>query len=243
VAIVNEAFARKYWPNESAIGKRFRQREFNGPEYQIVGVSADYKVSSLGEASTPYIHYAVEQRSDTGEEIVARTRGDAGQLLSAMRREILALEPNVVFLDNETMDASVETVLLPAKAGAMAVSSVGLIAMLLASIGLYGVIAYSVARRTREIGIRMALGAQPGAVVGLVMRQGMGIAGVGVSVGVVLALGAAKAVAGALYGVSVIDPVAWTAAIGTLFIVAALANIVPARRAAVVDPSIALRSQ
>jgi ABC-type antimicrobial peptide transport system permease subunit len=160
-----------------------------------------------------------------------------------MRREILALEPNAVFLDNETMDASVETVLLPAKAGAMAVSSVGIIAMLLASIGLYGVIAYSVARRTREIGIRMALGAKPGAVVGLVMRQGMWIAGVGVMAGVVLALGAAKAVASALYGVSFIDPVAWTAAIGTLLLVAALANAIPARRASVVDPSIALRSQ
>ncbi|MBI3401173.1 MAG: ABC transporter permease [Acidobacteria bacterium] len=243
VVIVNEAFARKYWPNESAIGKRFRQREFNGPEYQIVGVSANYKVSSLGEASTPYIHYAVEQRSNTGEEIVARTHGDAGQLLIAMRREILALEPNAVFLDNETMDASVQTVLLPAKAGAMAVSSVGIIAMLLASVGLYGVIAYSVARRTREIGIRVALGAEPGAVVGLVMRQGMGIAGVGVLAGVVLALGVAKAIAGALYGVSFVDPVAWAAAILTLFVVAALANVIPARRAAVVDPSTALRSE
>jgi predicted permease len=243
VAIVNEAFARKYWPHDSALGKRFRQRELNGPEYQIVGVSADYKVSTLGEASTAYIHYAVSQRPDTGEEIVARTKGDAGQLLIAMRREILALEPNAVFLDNETMDASVQTVLLPARAGALSVSAVGIVAMLLASIGLYGVIAYSVARRTREIGIRMALGAKPSAVVGLVMRQGLGIAGVGVAVGTVLALGAAKAVAGALYGVSFIDPVAWTTAILTLLTVAALANVVPARRASIVDPSTALRSE
>jgi predicted permease len=243
VAIVNEAFARKYWPHDSALGKRFRQRELNGPEYQIVGVSADYKVSTLGEASTAYIHYAVSQRPDTGEEIVARTKGDAGQLLIAMRREILALEPNAVFLDNETMDASVQTVLLPARAGALSVSAVGIVAMLLASIGLYGVIAYSVARRTREIGIRMALGAKPSAVVGLVMRQGLGIAGVGVAVGTVLALGAAKAVAGALYGVSFIDPVAWTTAILTLLTVAALANVVPACRASIVDPSTALRSE
>ena len=243
VAIVNEAFARKYWPNESALGKRFRLREFNGPEVQIVGVSADYKVSTMGEATTPYIHYAVSQRPDTGEEIVARTRGDAGALLNAMRRELLAIEPNAVFLDNQTMDAQVAAVLMPAKAGAMGVSAVGIVAMLLASIGLYGVIAYSVARRTREIGIRMALGAKPSAVVGLVMRQGLGIAGVGVAVGTVLALGAAKAVAGALYGVSFVDPVAWTAAILTLLTVAALANVVPARRASIVDPSIALRSE
>jgi ABC-type transport system, involved in lipoprotein release, permease component len=129
------------------------------------------------------------------------------------------------------------------EAGAISVSAVGVVAMLLASIGLYGVIAYSVARRTREIGIRMALGAQRSTVVGLVMKQGLGIAAVGVGVGVVLGLGGAKAMAGALYGVSFIDPVAWGTAIGLLFLVAALANLIPAHRASVVDPSSALRSE
>jgi ABC-type antimicrobial peptide transport system permease subunit len=118
----------------------------------------------------------------------------------------------------------------------------GVVAMLLASIGLYGVIAYSVARRTREIGIRMALGARPSAVIGLVMRQGLALAAVGVSMGALLALGAAKAVAGALYGVSFVDPLAWGAAIVTLFVVSALANMVLARRASIVDPSSALRA-
>jgi len=117
------------------------------------------------------------------------------------------------------------------------------VAMLLASIGLYGVIAYAVARRTREIGIRMALGANRSAVVGLVMRQGLGIAAVGVAIGTVLSLGAAKAVAGALYGVSFVDPVAWLTATVTLLTVATLANVIPARRASVVNPSIALRSE
>ena len=200
------------------------------------------KVSTIGEATTPYIHYAVSQRPLSGEEIVARTRGDAGALLNAMRRELTALEPNVIFLDNQTMEAQVAATLLPAKIGAMSVSAVGVVAMLLASIGLYGVIAYSVARRTREIGIRMALGAKPSAVIGLVMRQGLGLAAVGVAAGTLLALGAAKAVAGALYGVSFVDPLAWSAAVVTLFVVSALANLVPARRASIVDPSSALRS-
>jgi len=137
----------------------------------------------------------------------------------------------------------VAATLLPAKAGAISVSLVGVVAMLLASIGLYGVIAYSVARRTREIGIRMALGAQPSAVVGLVMKQGLEIAAVGVGVGAVLALGAAKAAAGALYGVSFVDPLAWSAAIGLLFLAAALANLNPARRASIIDPSSALRAE
>ena len=243
VAIVNESFARKYWPNQNAVGKRIRTLKYDGKEFVVVGISADYKVSTVGETSTPYIHYAVSQRPDAGESIVARTRVDAGALLNAMRRELLALEPNVLFIDDQTMETQVAATLLPAKAGAMGVSVVGAVAMLLASVGLYGVIAYAVARRTREIGIRMALGAKPGAVVGMVMRQGLGIAGVGVAAGALLALGAAKAVAGALYGVSFVDPVAWTASIATLFTVAALANLVPARRASAVDPSIALRSE
>jgi len=243
VIVVNDAMARKYWPNQSAIGKRIRLLSYDGKEYEVVGVSADYKVSTVGETSTSYIHYAVSQRPDRGETFIARTRGDAGALLNAMRRELLALEPNLVFLDNQTMDTQVAATLLPAKVGAMSVSAVGVVAMVLASVGLYGVIAYAVARRTREIGIRMALGAKPGAVIGMVMRQGLTIAGIGVAVGAVLALGAAKAIAGALYGVSFIDPIAWTASIATLFLVAAMANLIPARRASTVDPSIALRSE
>jgi putative ABC transport system permease protein len=125
----------------------------------------------------------------------------------------------------------------------MSVSAVGVVAMALAAIGLYGVIAYAVARRTREIGIRMALGAQPSAVVAMVLRQGLGLAAIGLAVGAVIAFGAANALAGALYGVSAIDPIAWTGAVGVLLTVAALANAVPARRAAVVDPSRALRSE
>jgi predicted permease len=242
VAIVNDAMARKYWPNQNAIGKRFRVTSYTGPEVEIVGISANYKVSTIGEETTPYIHHAVSQRPSTSESIVGRTHGDAGSLLNAMRRELSALEPNIVLLENQTMDTQVAATLLPAKMGALSVSAVGVVAMLLASIGLYGVIAYSVARRTREIGIRMALGARPSAVIGLVMRQGLALAAVGVSMGALLALGAAKAVAGALYGVSFVDPLAWGAAIVTLFVVSALANMVPARRASIVDPSSALRA-
>ena len=243
VAIVNEALARKYWPGQDPLGKRFRVTTYDGPEFEVVGVSADYKVSTVGETSTPYIHYAVSQRLGNGEEIIARTRGDAGALVAAMRRELTALEPNVLFLDNQTMDAQVAATLLPAKAGAISVSAVGVVAMLLASIGLYGVIAYAVARRTREIGIRMALGAKPRRWSAWSCGRASALAAVGVAVGSLLALGAAKAVAGALYGVSFVDPVAWSAAIVMLLTVSTLANVIPARRASVVDPSSALRSE
>jgi hypothetical protein len=118
-------------------------------------------------------------RTDTYRVLMARTRGDAGVLLGQVRRELLAMEPNLVFLDNQTMEDQVSATLLPVRAGAWVVSVVGAVAMLLAGIGLYGVIAYSVARRTREMGIRMALGAQPSRVLSLVMRQGMWVTGVG----------------------------------------------------------------
>jgi len=243
VVIVNETFARKFWPNENVLGKTFRVRSQDGPEYQIVGVSADYKVSTPGEQSTPYIHYAYSQNPTAGEALIARTRGNAEMLLAAIRRELLALDPNIVLLDNQTMTAQVDMTLMPAKLGAVGISGVGFVAMALAAIGLYGVIAYSVSRRTREIGIRMALGAGRAAVVGLVMRQGLALTAVGVVIGTLLSALAAKAVSGALYGIGYLDPVTWIGAIVTLFGVAALANAVPARRAAIVDPSAALRAE
>jgi predicted permease len=243
VAIVNEAFAKRYWPAESAVGKTFRSRAQDGPQYEIVGVCADYKVDSVGEKPTPYVHYAYSQNPSAGEAFVVRGRGDASALLAGIRREVLSLEPNTVFFDMQTMSAQVDATLMPARLGAVSISAVGVVAMVLAAVGLYGVIAYAVSRRTREIGIRMALGARATTVVGLVMKQGLGLTAIGVAVGALLSLGAAKAIAGALYGVSFHDPLTWSSAIATLFAVAVLANLVPARRAAVVDPSAALRAE
>jgi predicted permease len=241
VAVVNETMARRYWPGESAIGKTFRSRNSGGPVFQIVGVSADHKVGSVGEGPTPFLHVARTQRPNSYSAVIARTRGDATMLLRDMRRELLALEPNLVFVENQTMEAEVGATLFPVRAGAWLVGSVGLVAMVLAAIGLYGVIAYSVARRTREIGIRMALGARRSSVVALVLQQGLFVALFGMVVGCVLAFFAARLVAGVLYGVGVGDPVSWAAAVLTLFTASALANLIPAWRASRVDPSVALR--
>ena len=242
-AIVTEAFVRTYWPGEDVIGKRFRARNAEGTEYQIVGVVGDYKVESIGEKPTPYIHYSMHQRPFTGEVLLARSSGDATALLTAMRREVLALEPQAVIIEGQTMNAQVEATLTPARLAAQTATVVGIVATLLAAIGLYGVIAYAVAKRTREIGIRMALGAAPGGVIGLVMRQGLTVAIAGLAVGALLAWFAARAIASGLYGVSALDPVAWAAAITVSITSAAAANFIPARRASKVDPSIALRTE
>ena len=241
VAIVNETMAHRYWPGENAVGKTFHARGADGPVFQIVGVAADHKVATVAESPTPFIHVPRGQQPNTYNVVVARTGGDASALLRDMRRELLALESNLVFVENQTMDAEVGARLFPARISAWLVSIVGVVAMALAAIGLYGVIAYSVARRTREIGIRMALGARPASVLGLIMRQGFVVAAVGLVAGCVLAAVAARQISGALYGIGAADPVAWGVATAVLLGVSALANLLPARRAALVEPSQALR--
>src|SRR6185369_9189028 len=162
-------------------------------------------VRTLSELPTPFLQIPRSQRPGPYAAIIARTRGDAGALLRDMRREVLAIDPNVVFIENQTLEMQVDATLFPMRASAWLVSGVGLVAMLLASIGLYGVIAYSVARRTKEIGIRVALGARRTAVIGMVMRQGLLVAAAGLVAGC-LAAGmaaffAARLIAGVLYSV------------------------------------------
>jgi ABC-type antimicrobial peptide transport system permease subunit len=239
--------ARKYWPGQSAIGKTFHTRNAQGPVFEIVGVTADHKVTTVAEPPTPFIQVARTQQPNSYSFVVARTRGDAGSLLGDMRRTLLALEPNLVFVEAQTMEAEVATTLFPVRVGATLVTVVGMVAMLLAAIGLYGVIAYSVARQTREIGIRMALGARPANVLGQVMRHGFAVTSLGVASGCVVAAGAAaltaRFVTGALYGVGLADPVSWGVATALLIAVSSLANFIPAWRAAHVQPSIALRTE
>ncbi len=243
VAIVNETMARRYWPNQSPVGQTFRSRNSEGPVFEVVGVAADHKISTVGEPPTPFFHVARSQQWNPYSAVIARTRGDADALLRDMRREIHAVEPTLAFVENQTMAGEVGMTMFPIRASAWLVSAVGAVAMLLAAVGLYGVIAYSVARRTREIGIRMALGASQSSVVGSVMRQGLMIAMLGLVVGGIAAIPAAQQIKSALYGVGAADPVSWVAASALLLAVSALANLIPAWRASRVHPSEALRTE
>jgi ABC-type antimicrobial peptide transport system permease subunit len=235
--------AHRYWPDGSAIGKRVRIRDDAGPLYEVVGIVADYKVQTVGEADKPYMHFAYSQQPGLYQVMVVRGGGDAETLLAEVRRELVSMERSLLFLDNQTMDAQIAATLYPMRVGATLLSGAGSIAMLLAAIGLYGVIAYSVARRTREIGIRMALGAARRQVVRMVMRQGLTVAGAGLLIGSVIGLLVTRALSGVLYGVSATDPFAWAGAVGVLLSAATLANLIPASRAARVDPNAALRSE
>jgi predicted permease len=242
VVIINEAMARRFWPHADPIGQRMRTQAIDGHEFRVVGVVADYDVSLVGEAPTPYLHFAYAQRPGTGGIIVARTQGDAGALLEDMRRAVHGLDPDVVFLNNQTMDAQIGVMLLPAKVGALAGMVTGVIAMALAAVGLYGVMAHAVTRRTREMGIRLALGVPRSAVVALVLKQGLGVAAPGIAAGLLLASGVAIALATTLYRVGAFDPLAWATAIAVVVTASTLANLLPARRASRVDPLVALRT-
>jgi predicted permease len=242
VAIVNETMARTYWPGEDVIGKRFHTEGLDGPEVEIVGVARDHKVRTVGEDPRPYVHFAHSQQRSTYSMIVARTRGDVGQLVAAMRREINAMEPELASGES-SMRESVQLTMLPVSMGAKLLTGFGALAMLLAAMGLYGIIAYSVTRRFREIGIRIALGADYLEVIKLVVRRGMVLALVGTALGAAAAAALSSLLRSVLYGISSVDPIAFLGAAAVLLGVAFLANYIPARRAAAIDPMIALRNE
>jgi predicted permease len=241
VAIVNETMARRYWPGRSAVGQRFHPGDFDQPAVEIVGVARDHKVRSVGEAPRPYLHYPIE-RSRT-VSLLARTRMPAAAALPALRDALRALEPDIVFTEDTTASQVAETTMAPTRIGAMLIGAFGTLALLLAAVGLYGVIAYAVSLRTREVGIRMALGAERRQVLRLVLAQGGRLALVGAGVGAVAAAATGRVLESLLYGVSAYDPLAYAAAAGILLIVALAANLAPAIAAARIDPLMALRSE
>ncbi len=244
VAVINETMARKYWPNESAVGHTFQTiNPTRSRTFRIVGVARDHKRHGVLEAASPFIYYADAQRPTRYKFLLARTTGNQDTLLADMRRELLAMEPGLVFMGSATMEQNMGASLMPARVGAILASAFGGLGTLLAGIGLYGVIAFSVARRTREIGLRMALGAKPGMVLSMVMRQGFTIVAIGMVAGGLLAGAAASALRGVLYGITPFDPLAWGLALSAMLAAAALANFVPARRAMRVDPMSALRTE
>ena len=241
VAVVSDALAKEFWPGESAIGKTFTASSTNR-RYEVVGVSADYKVRSVNESPTPYVHLAAAQRPAAYNTLMARSSGDADVALAAIRRELLAMEPQLVFVNQGTMEHTFAATLLPVRVGAWLAASFSLLGTLLAAIGLYGVIAFSISRRTREIGIRLALGADRRDVLRLVLRQGAVLVAAGGIVGAGLAALAAGVLSSVLYGVTAVDPVTWLAATFVLVGSAALAHLVPAMRALSIDPARTLKA-
>jgi predicted permease len=241
VVIVNETFTARYLPHQDPLGRRISLNGTKGPWLEIVGVAHDGKYITVGEAPAPFVYQPLAQRHESGMVLLVRTVGDPAQFVAPVRAGVHSIERNLPLTNARTMTELLAMSLFPARMGAVLLGSFGLLALLLATVGLYGVMSYSVSRRTREIGIRMALGAGSGNVLRLVLREGMTLVGVGVLIGLVVAFAATRLLVGFLYGVSPTDPLAFIGIALLLSAVALVASFVPARRAAKVDPMVALR--
>jgi len=242
VAIVSEATARRYWPGESPVGKEIK-RAGRDTSFRIVGVAGDTKVWTLGEEYQPYVYLSRPQATPMGAQIIARGSVPDAQIAGQLRRMIQETDPGLVIMETKTMEEHLSVQLFPPRAAAGLLGVFGLLALILATTGLYGTVAFTVAKRTREMGIRLSLGADAGQVVGMVLRNALGLVVTGGMVGLILSLGLGRVVSGYLYGTSAIDPVTFIGVPALLLGVAALAAFVPARRASRVNPVQALKSE
>jgi predicted permease len=242
VAIVSEALAKRFWPGQDAVGRRFRFGDATRTAIEVIGVAKDTRVRTLGEDPRPYVYLPYLQNPNS-KQIVLRTSGDPAALVPAVRREIQLFDPEMPIMSLQTMSEHLGFILYLPRAGAWMLGIFGGLALVLAAMGLYGVIASAVAQRTREIGIRMALGATPRDVLRVVMRDGLILVSVGVAGGLLLAAFAVQPLSGYLYRIRGLDPLAFSVQSLLLIASAFAAMLVPAWRAIRVQPTQALRQE
>jgi predicted permease len=240
VVIVNQRFVDRFWPGQDGVGRIVRRGR---REYTIVGVTGTGKYRTLGEDPIAFMWFAQAQSWNAGMNVVVRGGGEPAVLLAAIRREVAALDPQMPIVNLQTLTDHLGTTLMPARIAGGALGLFGVIGLLLAGIGMYGVMSHSVGQRAREIGIRMALGATSGGVIALVMRQGLGQVLLGCGLGIAGAAGAFVLIRGVLYGTSSLTAATFVGAPIVLLAVAALALLIPARRASRLDSVVALRRE
>ena len=244
VAIVNETMARRFWPGESPIGKRVRSwdwRDSLGPWIEVVGLARDSKYVTVGEAPRAFMYRPIAQEYTPIATLLIKTSGDPMHVLPTLRSRVQALDPDLPLFNVSTLEAATSLSLLPVQAAATVAGGLGVVALLLVAVGLYGVVSHLVRQRTREIGIRMALGAQPGAVVRQLAGQGMRWTLIGMALGIGASLLLTRLLASLLYGVSATDAISFVAIAALLFCSAYAASYLPARRATRIDPLSTLR--
>ncbi|HEX7241058.1 MAG TPA: ADOP family duplicated permease, partial [Longimicrobiaceae bacterium] len=239
VAVVNQALAARLWPGESPIGRRVR---VNGTVREVVGVARNAKYEGHRDEREAHLYLPLAQNGSANLTVIVRSRGGAAGGLEAIRRELRALDPDVALREASPLPALVGLSLFPQRLAAGFIGVFGAVGLLLAAVGLYGILAHGVAQRRREIGVRIALGARAGDVLRMVVRSGLALTAVGIAVGLAAALALTRLLSGMLYGVTATDPVTFAAVPLLLLGVALLASYLPARRATRVDPMVALRA-
>ncbi len=244
VAIVNEAMARAYWPDEDAVGKRFRFPGVGSNAWiTVVGVVGDMHRQGLEKQVAPQVFRPMAQETDDMLDVIVRTSADPQALTAAVRNEIQGMDKGVAKFEVTTVERQLGEQTAERRFQTSLIGLFSLVALLLSAVGIYGLMHYFVAQRANEIGVRMALGARYGNVVALVLRQGLTPAGAGIAVGVCGALAVTHLLASLLYGTAPTDPVTFGMAAAILLGVAAVACWIPARRAARIDPMTALRGE
>jgi len=241
VVVINQTLATALWPNEDALGKRVSVSGPKGPFLEVVGVARDGKYRSLGETPHPYIYQPLLQSYDPKVILVVRSTGEPQSVVTPVREQIRVLDANLPIADVKTLREQVDLSLFPSRVAAWTLGGFGVLALLLAAIGIYGVVSYSVAQRTREIGLRRALGAKESDVLKLVLGEGFFVISIGLALGLLVAFAATRLIAGFLYGVPPTDPLTFVGVPVLLGLIALGACYIPARRATKVDPLVALR--
>jgi predicted permease len=242
VVIVNETMARRYWAGQSPVGRRLR-RKGSGSWSAVIGVARDVKNFGPTEPAQPWVYYTLDQQYDPLMTLVARVGPNPQQALASVLGVVRALDPALPVFDEKTLAAHSGASIFLERLAVILLSAFGLLALTLAAIGLYGMLAYAVSQRTREIGVRMALGARSRDVFRLVVGQGIILALIGMAIGLTASLALTRLMKNLLFGVTPNDPLTFAATVALLIIVVALSCYVPARRAIKVDPVVALRQE
>jgi predicted permease len=240
VAIVNQSLAARLWPKQSALDAEL---SVNGVPHRVIGVAADIYAVQPGEAAYPYLYLPMWGRDARDPRLFARVNARAAPMLEQLRRVMVSVDPDVHIGQESTLAGRTEMSYQRERLLAVMMEFTGVAALFLSAIGLYGLVNYQVSRRTREIGIRMALGAQRRQVIAWMMHRGLVAACIGLSVGALIAWQAARMLTGFLYGVGPADAVTFAAVIGLLAVVALTATFLPARMVTSIDPAVALRDQ
>jgi putative ABC transport system permease protein len=248
VAVVNDALARKYWPGESAVGKRVEFIRNTNNWYQVAGVVGNVKYRGLDVAEKPEMYVPALQplfpdARMPAMDVVVRTASDPRAMVLALRHEVLAIDPDQPIADVRTMEERINESLSSRRFNTMLLGSFAALALMLAGVGIYGLVAYSVTQRKHEIGVRVALGAQHSDVLALLVGEGMALVLLGAGVGLVAAFALTRVMSGLLFGVSATDPATFVAITAVLTAVALVASYIPARRATRVDPVVTLRGE
>jgi putative ABC transport system permease protein len=244
VMVINEEMARRHWPNENPIGRRVTMKDWGPPlTGEIVGVVGDVKADGLDSSTRPMIYWPYPQFPGVFNALVIRAEGDPMNIVAAVKSQVWSVEREQPLSGIQPMEEVIAVSIAPRRFNMLLLGIFAALALMLAAVGIYGVISYTVAQRTREIGVRMALGARRADVLKLVVRQGMSLALAGIGAGLAASFALTRLMANLLFGVSPSDPLTFGAIASLLGSVALLACYLPARRATKVDPLVALRSE